>query len=358
MVHPLLDSGQLPNLERLVDEGSIGRIASLQPGVMPLVWTSIATGVRPSRHGIVGTLHRDCDRAVPTTTASRTVSAFWDVCSTAGLKTHVVNWPTYPAESTDGVFLSHLFTRFGDGTGPAPHLLPRAVKGVSDSLNDLRIDPRELGPTELLPFVPHAASIDQERDPGLAILASRLADAVSAHAMATAVLDSEWEVAAVCYDFIDRLGHSFMRFHPPRKDVTHHSFELYRGVMTQAYRFSDQMLGQLLRLAGDDAHVVLFSDHGIRCGDDRPRRESLGRSDTNWQTPLGLMAIRGRGIHADRWVWGGNLMDIVPTVYRLLGIAVDGLDGHALKDAFEGGTENADRRHVAPERATNTLTAT
>jgi predicted AlkP superfamily phosphohydrolase/phosphomutase len=264
MIHPLLDAGELPALERLINEGSIGRIMSLQPGVTPMVWSSIATGMRPERHGVTGYLRRNGEGILPTSAADRTVAPFWSVSSAVGLKTHVVNWPTYPAEPINGVFISHLFARFGDHLGLAYNALPRAITAQdSYDLSTLRIDPHELGLAELLPFVPHAAHVDQDRDPGLAILASRLADAASAHAMATSVLSGDWQVAAICYDLIDRLGHSFMRFHPPRGNVTQRSFDLYRGVMTQAYRFCDQMLGRLLELAGHDVHVMLFSDHGI-----------------------------------------------------------------------------------------------
>ncbi|QDV74297.1 alkaline phosphatase family protein [Botrimarina mediterranea] len=336
MVHPLLDAGDMPCLEGLVNTGSIGRIATLQPGVGPLVWSSIATGVRPARHGVTGYLRRKGDAATPMSGGDRTAPAFWDICSAAGLTTHIVNWPTYPAEPACGAFVSHLFTRSSGHLAEPWSDLPRGVTpGLEDVLAPLRIDPRELGPAELLPFVPRADRVDQECDPGLAILAGRLADAASAHAMATALLDSDWQVAAVVYDLIDRLGHAFMRFHPPKGQVTQRSFDLYRGVMTQAYRFCDQMLGRLLQLAGEDMHVMLFSDHGLRSAQGRPARQSTGRGDTQWHSPFGLLAIRGPGIHADRWVWGGNLLDICPTVLHLLGMPTEGLDGRVLEDALE-----------------------
>jgi tetratricopeptide (TPR) repeat protein len=105
--------------------------------------------------------------------------------------------------------------------------------------------------------------------------------------------------------------------------------------MTQAYRFCDQMLGRLLELAGHDVHVMLFSDHGIRSGVDRPPGQSTGRGDTTWHTPLGLLAMHGSGIQADQWVWGGSLLDICPTMYYLLGLSAEELDGKPLMHAFE-----------------------
>ena len=348
MVHPLLDAGLLPNFERLVNQGVVGKIASLQPAVSPLVWNSIATGVRPSRHGVLGYLHPSPSGAVPSGGWHRKAAPFWEVCSDAGLRTHVVNWPTYPAEPITGTFVSEVFTRFGEGEDSAYRSLPRALfpreldtgldTGLDIELNpalaSLRIDPRLLGHEELLPFVPHAAQVDQDRDPALAILASRLADAASAHAMATAVLEDDWQVAAVCYDLLDRLGHSFMRFHPPRMSVTSRSFDLYRGVMDQAYQFCDQMLGRLVELAGPQTTVIVFSDHGFRTANQRPAKASKGRADESWLRPSGILAISGPTTHRDRWVWGGSLLDLCPTLYSLLGLPQEGLDGKPLGDAF------------------------
>ena len=44
VIHPLLDAGYLPTLERLVNEGIIGNLATLDPPMSPMLWTSIATG--------------------------------------------------------------------------------------------------------------------------------------------------------------------------------------------------------------------------------------------------------------------------------------------------------------------------
>ena len=53
-ITPLLDAGKMPNLQRLVNEGIMGNLATLYPSLSPTLWTSIATGKRPFRHGILG----------------------------------------------------------------------------------------------------------------------------------------------------------------------------------------------------------------------------------------------------------------------------------------------------------------
>lgn len=46
LLAPLIGSGQLPNLAALIENGVIADLASLQPAVPALLWTSLATGVR------------------------------------------------------------------------------------------------------------------------------------------------------------------------------------------------------------------------------------------------------------------------------------------------------------------------
>jgi arylsulfatase A-like enzyme len=54
VIQPLVDAGQMPNLARLLERGVMGNHASLQPMLSPMLWTSIATGKRPSKHGVHG----------------------------------------------------------------------------------------------------------------------------------------------------------------------------------------------------------------------------------------------------------------------------------------------------------------
>jgi predicted AlkP superfamily phosphohydrolase/phosphomutase len=51
VIHPLMDAGKMPNVQRLVDEGVSGQIHA---ATTPMLWTSIATGKRPFKHGIHG----------------------------------------------------------------------------------------------------------------------------------------------------------------------------------------------------------------------------------------------------------------------------------------------------------------
>src|SRR5678815_1208470 len=79
VIMPLVDAGKMPNLAGLIEEGTCGNIATLQPVLSPMLWTSVATGKRPYKHGIHGFTEPrpegDGIRAASST--SRTTKALW-----------------------------------------------------------------------------------------------------------------------------------------------------------------------------------------------------------------------------------------------------------------------------------------
>src|SRR5258705_14024356 len=56
---PLIDQGRCPNFARMRAQGSAGKLRSLLPLTpSPVIWTSIATGKVPEKHGIEDFLAR------------------------------------------------------------------------------------------------------------------------------------------------------------------------------------------------------------------------------------------------------------------------------------------------------------
>ena len=51
----------MPNLQKLIDGGVMGNVASLPPMLSPILWTSIATGKRADKHGILGFAEPDIE---------------------------------------------------------------------------------------------------------------------------------------------------------------------------------------------------------------------------------------------------------------------------------------------------------
>jgi predicted AlkP superfamily phosphohydrolase/phosphomutase/tetratricopeptide (TPR) repeat protein len=341
---PMMDAGEMPNLTKLVQGGVMGNLSTLFPVLSPMLWTSIATGKRAHKHGIHGFSEPDpgSGGVRPITNLSRKVKAIWNILNQNGKKSNVVGWwPSNPAEPINGVMISNLYqaaTIRKDGVWP---MRPGTVhpERLIEPLKEFRIRPTEIEGEQLLPFVPKAAEVDQEKDRRLQSIAKILAENASIHAAATATLQLEpWDFMAVYFDGIDHFCHGFMRYHPPRQEwIEEKDFELYSGVIKAAYQFHDLMLGVYMNLVDEDTAIMLISDHGFHPDHLRPKEisnEPAGPADEHRQ--FGIFVLNGPGIKQDEMVFGASLVDIAPTVLQLFGLPIGrDMDGRPLIGAWE-----------------------
>jgi predicted AlkP superfamily phosphohydrolase/phosphomutase len=54
IIHHLVDGGKMPNMAKFINDGVIGNLATLYPELSPMLWTSIATGKRPTSMVFLG----------------------------------------------------------------------------------------------------------------------------------------------------------------------------------------------------------------------------------------------------------------------------------------------------------------
>ena len=343
IINPLLDQGLMPTLEDLVNHGVIGNLATLHPVLSPMLWNSIATGMRPGKHGILGFMEPDPQTGGvrPVTSTSRKVKAIWNILTQRGYKTHVLGWfAGHPAEPINGIAVSDLYPYAVAPLGKAWPLPPGAVypETLRETFARLRMHPEEATEAAILPMIPRAAEIDQEKDKRLESFAKVIAENCSIHNAATWILQNEpWDFMAVYYNAIDHLCHGFMHFHPPRMEgIPEDQFEIYKDVVNGAYRFHDMLLETLVELAGPETTVILVSDHGFHSDHLRPRGIPVEPAGPAVQhRNFGIVAMRGAAIKQDERIYGATLLDITPTILTLFGLPAGAdMDGRVLVQSF------------------------
>jgi tetratricopeptide (TPR) repeat protein len=344
VIHPLIAAGKMPNVQRLIENGAWGQISTLHPPLSPMLWTSIATGKRPFKHGIHGFSEPTPDGAgvQPVTNLSRTSKALWNILNQNQLRSIAIGWwPSHPAEPIDGVMVSDRFHRAWHPLDQGWPLPAYAVHPphLSPTLAGLRIHPELLDPALVERFVPLAREIDQDHDKRLAVFLRTLAECMTMQAAAAWLLDNQpWDFFAVYFDSIDHFSHGFMRYHPPPQLwVGEREFELYRNVVSMAYRFHDEMLGTLLEKAGDGVNVMLLSDHGFHPDHLRPASiPDVPAGPAVEHRDFGILAIAGPGVKRNELLHGSSVLDVAPTILTLYGLPVgDDMDGRVLSQAFE-----------------------
>lgn len=333
----------MPNLQKFADQGVVGNLSTLYPVLSPMLWTSIATGKRAYKHGIHGFAEPDPNGGVrPVTSLGRKTKAIWNILNQRGMRSNIVGWwPSQPAEPINGVMVSNQYQQtVGPLDEPWP-IRPGTVhpERLRKSMAELRVHPGEITAEQILPFVPNAAEIDQEKDSRLAGVTKILAECASVHSAATGIMQlEEWDFMGVYYDAIDHFSHGFMKYHPPQLPwISDQDFELYKNVINTAYQFHDLMLGTLMTLAGEDTTVIVVSDHGFHPDHLRPKElpnEPAGPAEEH--RPFGIFAAHGPGIKKDGLVFGASLLDITPTILTLFGLPVGrDMDGKPLVTAME-----------------------
>lgn len=350
LLHPAIDAGLLPASASLVARGAVGGLSAggvVDPAV---AWTSLATGQRPDRHGILdgSTFDAMSGDLRPIGSRQRRVHAIWNLASREGLSSVVVGWPaSHPADSIRGAFVSDRLFDVTARLGEAWRVPERSVhpRGLEAELADLRLHPDELGADEIAPFVPLLAEVDQDRDRRLAVVMEALADAVSRHAVATHLLDRiPWSFAAIRSPLLDWLARGFLRYRPPRLEgIEERDARIYGGVVEAALRLLDGMLACLVeRAAGAD--LIVCSPFGVRCVPDR----AAASTDRPSPPPItlrreqGVVLVAGDRVAADRLLHGASAIDLMPTALALLGLPVgEDLPGRVLREALAAAPEVA-----------------
>jgi len=355
IIDQLFARGEMPHLKRLVDAGVRADLATLEPRLSPLLWTSIATGKTADRHGVLNFVEPDPvgGGVRISTSTSRKTKALWNILTQSGLRTNVVSWyASHPAEPIHGICVSNLFQ---EGMSPVATshwpVLAGSVHPASfvDACGKARMHPSKLDEATMTRLVPRWKSI--HRDDRIGTLSRLVAQCLSVHQVAMSALEAEplWDCTMVFHDTIDTVGHHFMQFHPPRMPhVKQKDFELLSQVMRGVYCLHDHLLGRMLQRVGPDTTVLLLSDHGFHSDHLRPVTANLDAQrraevEASWHRPLGVLVAAGPGIRRGTEAHHPTILDIAPTALRLLGLAVgDDMNGRTLGEIIDS-SEPEDR---------------
>jgi predicted AlkP superfamily phosphohydrolase/phosphomutase/Tfp pilus assembly protein PilF len=342
IIGPLLEKGELPHLNRLIENGVLGRLTTLDLPLPPLAATTLVTGRRPEDHGILG-WEEPAENGIdvrPFSPGSRRCKAIWNILTDLEMRCHVIGWPaTRPAEKLRGVMLSQ---RWGAQTTGKQSSRPLADAVSPPDFGkiaaELWMDPRELRLDSLRSFIPMLQPDDPESDKALTALGQAVAMAASSQAAATYLMENEpWDFLAVNFNSLDEIARGFIEFHPPRlAHLSEERFEKYCCVVTEACRCHDQMLGRLVEVAGPETTVILCSTRGVQTGGSRALPDPTKAVNyIDHYRASGFFLISGSSTQKDELVYGATIYDIAPTILALFQKPIPrDLPGRVLAEAF------------------------
>ena len=343
ILHPLIDAGEMPALRRLVETGASGQLLGTQPLVPVAQWTTIATGKRAWQHRVCHPIERitGANQAVPVSAARRRSRALWEMLAQAGKRSLVVGWPaTHGGKTENTVIVSDRYAEptAGPGIKPWPPAAPGTYwpEEMGVQLDAWRMSPADVQADIISLLVPEWKKINQKRDRRLGQLRVFLAaDFSHLAAMMTLLSAGQWDFAAIRFPALGAISQVFLPYGLPRPDwIPEAEFGLYQNVIRGACRLLDQMLGQLVQAAGNNASVLVVSAHGVARHAAPP--DTVGADgDEAWKSPHGIFAACGPGWASDALVVGATVADVAPTVLTWFGLPIgDDMEGRVLVEGF------------------------
>lgn len=354
LLDPMLARGELPHLADLVRRGARARLRTVSPILSPVVWTSVATGKRPEKHGIFDFLAETADgRVVPVTRTLWRARPIWDLLGESGVDVAVTGWwATWPAEPVRGYMATDRvsYERFRDvvGDDDASDAYGKTwPPALYDEVRALRVDPAAVAAAAIAPYVDLDAlgDVRDTESERLDQLETIVASVRTYERVANALLDkSPGGFHALYWEATDTVAHLFMPFHPPPVEAVASGpgaaarIAAFGGAVEASYREADAVLGRIVGRLSDAWTVVVLSDHGFKHGDNRPTTDP--RVDhgpaADWHDRFGVLILAGPGIREGITIDDATVLDVAPTLLAMNGVPVpDDFDGRVLREAFE-----------------------
>ena len=367
---PRIKDKKLPNFEKLINRGYYGIIDTFVPTSSPIIWTSIATGKKKEKHGIVDFSYINKKGKVALfNNSERKAKALWNILSDYGKSTWVIGWwMTYPVEEINGVMVaqtntvSQLDTKRGKNIwkgnlieGVEGQVYPKdkqnemiaILKGVDSQMNEL------------------TKSIFGEFKYPLSVLGKNLwsnclwafrADETYRRIIHKLISEKNIpDLTLIYFGGSDVVSHRFWRYmrpeiyeNPPSMEETSN----FREIISNYYIYYDKILGELLEEYGKDTNVFVMSDHGMHAfntegvfnPDDPPENVSSGNHQDG--PPAVFIAagpeiaemknkIGTKDLTKDDIPETGTVFDITPTILSMLRIPLGSdMDGKPLCGLF------------------------
>jgi predicted AlkP superfamily phosphohydrolase/phosphomutase len=264
VIDPLLNRGKMPNLAHLVENGTRCVSSAFDLALSPIMWTSLASGKRPEKHGVTHFFD---------TANNVRCRRLWDILEQPDRPVGVFAWPvTWPPRPINGFMIPSLFARAND-TYPADL---RFVKDLEDGLDkgwDERVRlistamQHGLHPTTIVGIADYAIQRKFGRYNDLDNFARQRYIKQQVHLDIYTYLVKQYNpyFTGFYLNQIDAFSHIFWRYYEPHlfPDVEAKGVKKYGDMIPYVYQMADKAIGRLLRLTDRDTLVVVASDHGF-----------------------------------------------------------------------------------------------
>lgn len=356
---PLIEKGKLPFWKKLKQESAWAYLQTCKPTKSSVVWTTIATGKRMEKHGILDfTFLNKNNIQVPYSNIERREPAIWQILDETNKKSIVINWfVSHPPDNINGIMISDNFRRvvarpeekineYKDSVHPSIYfhkLLKHAIKDYHQVFKEKGLPDYPQRYTELHP------GKDFKNVP---IMKTFRSLAVQDNFVSTISKDlfrtKDFDLFATYIRMPDLVQHFSARMFDEtytrelvsalkNKTLTKekHAEAILKiaDIIEPAYRFAEDLLETLMTYKKyEDAYFIICSDHGFTLYPGGYNHYGL---PAEYPAPPGVLMLKGPKVRIGQ-LESASVFDIAPTILTLFDLpAGKNMDGKPLLKAFD-----------------------
>jgi predicted AlkP superfamily phosphohydrolase/phosphomutase len=250
ILDPMLEAGELPNLQTLIDRGQRSVLRSTIPTHSWAAWPSFLTGVDPVDHGVYDILETlpGTHKQYPVTYRSIKARTFLSDLDAAGRSQLLLDVPLlFPPPSVKGTLVAGgVLPKNRTFTSPAD---------VPDILRKANVE----WPINGMSWTTYRNRPDAYLDEAFDVTAKRIA------AAEWLMDNTEWDLMASVWVSVDRTQHALSNYiAPDHPDYAKNKDTRIGKKVRDIYKQLDDGIGAFLSRAHDDDLVLFISDHGFQ----------------------------------------------------------------------------------------------
>lgn len=373
LIDSLISEGMMPVTDSLIKNGVRARFRSLDCLKSPLIWTSMATGKVPEKHGIedfgsfrfpwmkqnfikypdgigyyrlVSTFMPSA--SMPVSSTLRRAEAIWNILSKADISVGLVGWwATWPVEEVNGFMVSDRLTyaawnpkaeseAYVAGQVYPSGLFPQIAEFIrpAESMSEEEIARFVTGDISLSQYPSDWDDVDyRDWNPFNQLKRGYTNCETFFHTSINLIDRRQPDFFSVYFDGLDKVSHFFWQYMDPSvypDPVSPEDMDRFGEVIPRFYCYCDSLLGEMVKHLDPSTDIIVVSDHGFG---PNPKPHVPFRGGDHLIN--GVFYASGphfkRGFVAD----DGSVLDLTPTLLYLFGMpSGKDMDGKVMEDIF------------------------
>ena len=235
LVLPWIEKGHLPNIKRILSEGTYGRLNSTIPALTAPAWTAFMTGRLPGNSGVFDFFDIEPVTHDLKCVTARTIKSekIWNRLNRFGKKAVVLFVPlTYPVDTVDGLMISGLMTpSYNDEKAVCPKKALEKYK-IDTALLSRNVEVIKTAGGKYDKFF--QINLSQLKEKGRIAL--------------KALKEEDWD---------------FFMLHLFEADTICHAMWAFKDAVLRIYEECDRIVGEVLDNIDSNINLILMSDHGF-----------------------------------------------------------------------------------------------